>query len=126
MINSSDIMADSDYKKLEAALRRVMALLASRQYEGLIAMCPSSTISAEELRAAVDEHPATIVVPPFDDDYRKKAVYLIEKTNTQVPTWAVDAQVWTAEEGYSDLTLTFDIVLGSGEPEVILENLRVL
>lgn len=118
-------MNAGEYEEMERALQRVMRLLAAKEYDALIASHPRSTISAEELRNEVAQYGRTIIAPPFDDGYRKQ-IEVYEKDAAGIAMWEVEAPIWTAEEGYSDLTLSVRFILGPEGPEIVLRNLHVL
>lgn len=51
---------------------------------------------------------------------------MIELTARAVPTWSVEADVWTAEEGASDLTLQLTVAFEPDGPLVETDGLNVL
>lgn len=119
-------MTNGDYEKIEPILRSIMGLLAAKDYEGLFAKYPKSLGAADGLREAVDEYGRTIVLPPFEAGYSRVINSFPVHGAGEIPTWKVDAPVWTAEEGRSDLTLKLEVVFGPEEPEVVVRDLRVL
>jgi hypothetical protein len=50
--------------EIEAIVRLVIWQLVSKDYDGLIKRCPRSLCTAEEIRIAVEQYPATLVMPP--------------------------------------------------------------
>ena len=110
-------------KDLQATVQGLVRRLARGDYEGLVAACEKSRLSAADLERAVTEYGAKLAVPP-------KAMYreldAVQVRSASVPTWSVRVPLWTEEEGRSDLTLELTISLGPSGPSVELDDLRVL
>jgi hypothetical protein len=100
----------------------LLVLLADGDYESIMERCSGSGLTSDELQTAIREYGRKIVAPPANYAY----IYTYEKEAKAVPTWAVDADLWTEEEGRSDLTLSITIAFGSGGPAIRLDNLHVL
>jgi hypothetical protein len=106
---------------IEVASRIVVALLVGCKYDVLEALTRGSRLSADELRLAVDAYGRTLVDVP-DGQWRQDVAPMDEPDSFHV---IVD--LWTAEEGRSDLSLELrvhDRYQGAFEVEVL--DLHVL
>ncbi|HEY5397607.1 MAG TPA: hypothetical protein VIL16_19645 [Trebonia sp.] len=111
--------------RLRPALAEVVARLAALDYEGLkrdgIDPSPDSADLSMWIRN-YGETGATIVPLP-DEAWAKAEAWPIEAHPGQ--TWVV-VDLWTREEGMSDLSLEATVTESSGEVTVVIHNIHVL
>src|SRR5688572_33501120 len=84
--------------------------------------CAGSRVGGDDLRAAIRDYGCTVVAPPADYKFFR----MIELEARAVPTWSVEADVWTEEEGASDLTLQLTIAVDLDERSIRLDGNGVL
>ena len=100
----------------------LLVLLADGDYDSIMERCGSSGMTGDELQTAIRDYGRKVIAPPADyayiNTYKRKA--------KAVPTWHVDADLWTEEEGRSDLTLSVTIAFEPSGPTIRLDNLHVL
>lgn len=82
--------------KADATIRHVVGLLASGDYEAL-AQLSIDGLSATALRRCVEEYGRTIIAEPFEAWEPMRF--------GDGPGWWIDVDLYTVEEGRSDLTL---------------------
>ena len=99
----------------------LLVLLADGDYESIMERCAGSRVSGDDLRAAIRDYGGTVFAPPADYKFFR----MIELEARAVPTWSVEADVWT-EEGASDLTLQLTIAFEPDGPLVEIDGLHVL
>jgi hypothetical protein len=117
---------DDQVWPFESAVREVIALLARRQYSALEKLSGGVRLSAAHLRTTVREYGRTIVVPPPDATPPLDVVEILPGRATR-RSWSVEVDLWTAEEGRSDLTLEMTVREGKDDGYMIeLDNLHVL
>lgn len=87
---------------LVPALRDLVHTLVVGDYDALHSDGRAGRLSADELRQAISRYGRRLVDPP-DAAFRSANAYAIEGSQH---SWAVDLDLWTAEEGHSDLTLS--------------------
>lgn len=87
---------------MEAAIRIAVDLLVRGQYVALEAMTRGRRLAADDLERAVREYGRTLVPLP-EKGWRE--VDVIPVQNSDPPEFHVEAPLWTAEEGLSDLVL---------------------
>jgi hypothetical protein len=110
----------------EAAVREVVALLARGEYAALEKLSGGVRLSASQLRAAVREYGRRIVVPPPEATPPLDVVEILPGRCAR-RSWSVDVDLWTVEEGRSDLTLEMTVREGNDGGYVIeLDNVHVL
>jgi hypothetical protein len=100
----------------------LLVLLAEGDYESIMERCPNSRLTGNDLKTAIREYGRKVVAPPADYAYLNVG----QVGPTAVPTWWVVADLWTEEEGRSDLTLELTIAFGPDGPVIELDNLHVL
>ena len=114
-------MLDND--KLGRTLNLVGQLLVVGDYEGLARLTKGQRLTADELRQAVVDYGRRLVLP--QNAWSARSVVDVEEA---VPkAWSIYMDLWTAEEGRSDLTL--ELTLRDSEHDtynVEVDNLHVL
>ncbi|MDT5268362.1 MAG: hypothetical protein QOH49_548 [Acidobacteriota bacterium] len=104
------------------AIREVVHELAAGNYEGLAADGRAGRLTAGELREAVRQYGRTLVELP---DEGLQYIWVYEQQERE-NTWGVDVDLWTAEEGRSDLTLSLLMEQNASGVRTEIENLHVL
>lgn len=99
----------------------LLVLLADGDYDSIMERCAGSRVSGDNLQSAVADYGRRVVAPPADYRFFR----MIELEARAVPTWSVEADVWT-EEGASDLTLLLTVAFEPDGPLVAIDGLHVL
>lgn len=89
-------------EKLLQTIVYVVNLLVQGKYDALEALSEGNRLSAEELRQAVTDYGHRLVMPPIDSLNYPDVVTI---RNSNPVKWSVNLNLWTIEEGRSDLTL---------------------
>jgi len=92
-------------KKLIPALRDVVHELVVGNFAKLEADGRAGRLSAKDLQQVLEEYGRTFIDVP-DEAFEIGDAYPVEN---EKDTWAVDLDLWTLEEGRSDLTLTMTV-----------------
>jgi hypothetical protein len=110
----------------EAEIRSIvtdlLVLLADEDYESIMERCGGSRLTGDDLRTAIREYGRKVAAPPADYIYFR--TYELEAR--AVPTWSVEADLWTEEEGRSDLTLQLTIAFDPSGPVIEIDDLHVM
>ena len=87
-------------------VRRILGLLAEREYKALANLTGNNRLSEEEMRVAIEGYGRTLIEPPsgIPSDLRIK---LLEGPPRSI---FLTMSLWTEEEGQSDLSLEMAIV----------------
>ena len=114
-------------QKISDTVRHLVGMLVAGDYAGLEAISRGRRLTAEELRQAVEEYGRELRMPPesvfetFDEDN----IDVFELARPR--SWSVLVDLWTVEEGRSDLTL--DVVLtdtGGEQYDIEIVSLHVM
>jgi hypothetical protein len=96
---------------IDQPIKEVSDMLARGEFDRVEQLTRGRRASAEDLRRVVAEYGRTLVpLPP--EAFPDLDVHLVEGCDP--PTCVVDVDLWTEEEGRSDLTLTLELVQGKG------------
>lgn len=104
------------------AIRQLIDDLVGRRYDAIAADGRIGRLTPEELDRAVADYPGTLIALPAEalDDVD---IY----PRIGIPGRAkVDVDLWTAEEGKSDLTLSLTLEEGPEGVTISIEDLHVL
>lgn len=113
-----------DQQKLARTLVRVGQLLVAGDYEELARQTNGLRLTADEMRRAVLDYGRRIVPPPQG---AWNARSMVELEGATPEAWSVYVDLWTAEEGYSDLTLELTLrESGQDTYSIEVDNLHVL
>lgn len=81
----------------------------------------SGRVTAEELERAVRDYGRILVDPP-EESFVNADAYATEENRE----WAIDVDLWTQEEGRSDLTLSVTARVVDGKVQLAIDDLHVL
>lgn len=80
-------------------------------------------LSAESIRIAIKDYGGALVVPP---DSAFAELDAIRIRDSDPPRWSIRFDLWTEQEGRSDLTLEMTVEHGPQGPKIELDNIHVL
>ncbi|MBX3321906.1 MAG: hypothetical protein KF757_02835 [Phycisphaeraceae bacterium] len=88
---------------LRRAVRRIVSLVSARNYAAVEEFTGGQRLSATDIERVVNEYGRTIVdAPPCAFELHP----FVHVQNSDPPEWVIDFDLWTQEQGRSDLTLT--------------------
>jgi hypothetical protein len=108
---------------LVEAVKRLVKLLVAGNERLVEQVTKGVRLSSAEIRAALREYGGTLVMPP---DAAFEKLDAIEVEGSRPRRWSVRFDLWTKEEGASDLSMELTIVASAPEPVVELDNFHVL
>lgn len=94
--------------RIIALFKRVIAWLVDGDFFAAESRSGGVRLSADMMRQAVEEYGRTLVMPT-DNAFADADV--IRVTNADDPTWSVRLNLWTKEEGRSDLSIESPVAL---------------
>lgn len=103
-------------------VKSLVRLIVDQQYEEAVQCCATSRLSSLDLRNVIQEYGRTLVNPP---DSAFENLDVIEIVNCESPAWSVRVDLWTKEEGRSDLNLQLTVVQSEDRWLVELDDLLV-
>lgn len=92
---------------LRVAVQVLVSLLATGQFEVAAAMTRGDRLSAADLREAVARYGRTLVALPIE---ALQQMDVVEIQGREYPTFHVVVDLWTAEDGQSDLSLELELI----------------
>ncbi len=104
------------------ALRDLVHELVERNYRKLEEDGRAGRLTAEELEFALNRYRRRLVDPPGEAFETAKATQI----SGDKRQWAILLDLWTAEEGQSDLTLEVSLRRMDGGVVVLIDDLHVL
>jgi hypothetical protein len=112
-----------DARKLSRTIQHVVGQLVRGDYAGVEALTGGQRLRAGEIAQAITDYGRRLVLPPADSAPR--SVVDIEGSNPE--RWSIYVDLWTAEEGRSDLTLELTMTDSSRDIyDVQVDNIHVL
>jgi hypothetical protein len=96
--------------------------LVNRDYDGIERATQGRNVTASELREAVADYGGTLRMPPAAASWIDE----VQVVGRVPPTWSVRCDLWTVEEGRSDLSLELTVVEAPLGPTIEVDNLHVL
>lgn len=92
---------------IQDAVKNVSDMLARQEYGQVEQLTRGRRVSAVDLERVVGEYGKTLVPLPAE---ALEDLDIYPVTDSNPPTFHVDVDLWTREEGRSDLTLTLELV----------------
>jgi hypothetical protein len=110
--------------RLKATIAQLLRWLVARDYQALETYTQGVRLSARALHQAVETYGRRLVMPP---DGALDALDAIEINGSTPRAWSVRVDLWTSEEGRSDLSLECTLIdSGKDLLAVEIDNLHVL
>jgi len=104
-------------------VRSVVDLLVAAKYEDIERATSETRLTAVDIARVIQEYGRVLIAPP-DDAYEDLDVVQVQ--NVSPARWSVRMNLWTAEEGRSDLSLELTIVEGPDGHAIELDDIHVL
>jgi hypothetical protein len=112
-----------DSRKLSRTIQHVVGQLVRGDYAGVEAMTGGQRLNANEIARAITDYGRRLVLPPPDSGPRS----VVEIEGASSEQWSVYVDLWTAEEGRSDLTLELTVAeSGRDMYDIQVDNIHVL
>lgn len=109
---------------MQAAIETAVGKLVVRDYKGLELLSQGKRLTSDDIREAVDEYGHQLVAPPSFGAMRPSVVPV---TGASPPRYSAVVDLWTADEGRSDLSLELTLVeRSSGLFDIEVDNVHVL
>lgn len=111
--------------KIKMTILNIVELLVKSKYESIVKLTQGIRLQSTDIREAIGEYGRTLIMPP-DSEY-ENLVDIIEVNNKEPREWSVRFDLWTQEEGRSDLSL--EMTLRESDIELMyveLDDIHVL
>lgn len=111
-------------QRITDTINKIIELLVQRKYQELERLCRGCRLTAVEIEQAIHDYNCELITPP-DIDF--ESIDIIEITNSSPRAWSVRYDLWTKEEGRSDLSLEATLIdNGDNFLTVEIDNIHVL
>jgi hypothetical protein len=112
-----------DTEKAARTIQRIIDPLIRGDYAAVETLTAGRTLSANEIEHAIAEYGRRVVPPPPNSAPRS----VVETEASNPVRWSVYVDLWTVEEGRSDLTLELTLTESSRDTyDVQIDNIHVL
>ena len=102
----------------------VLALLVTADYDGLATLTDGERLTSDEIRSSVEDYGRTLMMPPGDLASHLEITRVLAAGPRKL---AVALDLWTEEEGQSDLSLELTLTdNGDSGFRVEIDDLHVL
>lgn len=112
-----------DRPSVRREIQRLLEDMVAQKFELLSEDGRIGRLTVAQLKRAIADYGGTLVCPPQDMFDSLIEVYPRDGDPT---TCAVEVDMWTLEEGHSDLTLSATLVETEGACEISIDGLHVL
>ena len=92
-------------------VKRVVELLVAGEFDAAAQITGDSRLSAEGMAEAIRSYGRTLVFPP---SHAWRELDVVRVAAAAEPTWSVVCDLWTLEEGRSDLSLVCTLAMPAG------------
>lgn len=110
-------------EKITHELKNLLKLLINKNYSALELKTGRVRLSADEIKIAIEQYGRTPVFPP-EEAFNE--LDLVEVLNSGPKRYSLRFDLWTKEEGRSDLTLEATVIENNGEFRWELDDIHVL
>lgn len=114
---------DNVSESLASYVKSIVWLLVAGRFEEVAKVTNNIRMDADDVERAVGGYGKTLVMPP-DESFENLDIVQVRRSTP--PCWSVRFDMWTVEEGRSDLTLELSITLDGGRWCVGLDDIHVL
>jgi hypothetical protein len=102
----------------------MLRLMVGKDYAALHDLSHGIRLTATEIKTAIREYGRTVRMPPELEDNQFDVLAI---SNTAPQQWSVNVDLWTHEEGRSDLTLSLTLIdTGTDKYDVEIDDIHVL
>ncbi len=108
---------------LDTPIRHVIELLVQKKFSEIVNLTGGTRLDATSIHNALSDYGRTLVMPP-DDAYKNMDVIAIKDATP--PRWSVRMNLWTVEEGMSDLSIELTVTESGDDFAIELDDIQVL
>ena len=105
------------------SVERIVELIVAGRYDQISKITGDQRLDAVSIERAVREYGKRLVMPPAE---ALDQLDVVPVRNVVPPRWSVRINLWTLEEGRSDLTLELTLFEGEGRYVIEVDDIHVL
>jgi hypothetical protein len=119
-------MEQNYFNQVAGMVRKIVELLVAKDYAEIERISNGVRVPAMDIEKTICRYGRTLIEPP-PEAFRNFDAFQLDETSDNLPAWAVSFDLWSKEEGLSDLTLELTIrFTESKEMAVEIDDLHVL
>lgn len=111
------------HAKLKETVKRIVDLLVTGDFDQVAKITNGQRLNTRSISDAITTYGRNLVAPP-DNAYNQ--IDVVAVTSSNLPCWSLRMNLWTAEEGRSDLTVELTITEVEGQYTLELDDIHVL
>ncbi len=117
---------DIDTKnKIISTTKDVVLHLVNQKYQEIEKKSSGVRLTADEISRGISDYNSELIMPPEADF--EDSMDVIEIMNSNPRAWSVRYNLWTKEEGRSDLTIELTLIDNEGNNWIVeVDNIHVL
>lgn len=104
-------------------VRQIVKMLVDGHYEQIARITHSKRLDTTTIEGAILGYGMTLVMPP---DVAFEQLDVVKIKNAALPCWSVRMNLWTAEEGQSDLSIELTLTKVESDYVIELDDIHVL
>lgn len=108
---------------LDVPVRQIVELIVAGKYEEIARITNGHRLDSESIEGAIRDYGRTVVMPP---NTAFEELDVVSVKNAYPPCWSVRMNLWTAEEGRSDLSIELTLTEASVGYAIVLDDIHVL
>jgi hypothetical protein len=97
----------TENQRIQATTQQIVKMLVDQDYSEIANLTNCHRLNAEQIAEAISEYGCSLIMPP-ESTFSNLDVIKIESENSS--QWSVNVNLWTIEEGESDLTLELTLI----------------
>ena len=110
--------------KIKKTLLKIISLLVNCDYDAIAKLTKGVRLQAMHIKDAVEEYEKTLILPP---DTAYDNLDIIEIENSVPRKWSIRFDLWTKEEGRSDLSIELTLIDSEEDLMIVeLDNIHTL
>ncbi len=107
---------------LKTIVKRVVGHLVAGEFDAIETITSGARLHSEEMSTAVSQYGRELTTPP---DSAFDAIDIIQVRGADDPTWSIRFELWTKEQGKSDLTLEVTVAESKSGFRIELDDIHV-
>lgn len=108
--------------KIKQTIAHLVTLLVDRKYSEVVHLTNGVRLQVEHIQDAINRYGRILVAPP-DKAYENLDILKVDDDTSQ--KWSVRFDLWTIEEGRSDLSIELTLIEVKGEKfKIELDNIH--
>jgi hypothetical protein len=110
--------------KIKKTLLKIISLLVNCDYDAIAKLTKGVRLQAMHIKDTVEEYEKTLILPP---DTAYDNLDIIEIENSVPRKWSIRFDLWTKEEGRSDLSIELTLIDSEEDLMIVeLDNIHTL